>query len=124
MKTLRLYEKSYVRYALVSLIVTTVDYATFFFTYLFTNVLIAQCIAYLVAILLSFKLHGNFVFGVSRKTHVALTAVIVFSLIGLFVSYLLLYVYIVITKNVYIAKAILTLTMFIYNFYSKKFAYG
>lgn len=117
-------DKRYIRYAIVSLFVTAVDYATFFFTYLFTNVFLAQFIAYLIAILLSFKLHGNLVFGINRKTHVALTAVVFFSLIGLMVSYAMLYIYIFLTKNVYMSKILLTLSMFIYNFYSKKFAYG
>ncbi|RQW85705.1 MAG: hypothetical protein EHM79_11125, partial [Geobacter sp.] len=90
MRTFILNKKRYIRYAIVSLIVTAVDYATFFFAYFFTNVVIAQFFSYSVAILLSFKLHGNFVFGVHRKTHVALTAVISFSLIGLMVSYLML----------------------------------
>jgi putative flippase GtrA len=124
MRIFRLDEKRYIKYAIVALIVTAVDYATFIFAYYFTNVVIAQFLAYLVAILLSFKLHGNFVFGVYRKTHVALTGVIFFSLIGLMVSNLMLYAYIFLTKNVYVAKIILTLTMFIYNFYSKKFVYG
>ena len=117
-------EKLYIRYAIVSFIVTAVDYSTFFFVYYFTNVLTAQILAYTVAILLSFKLHGNFVFGVYRKTHVALSAVILFSLFGLLASYIMLYLFMVLINNVFIAKILLTATMFIYNYFSKKFAYG
>jgi putative flippase GtrA len=124
MRTFRLAEKIYIRYAIVSLFVTAVDYSTFFLVYFFTHLLTAQFLAYTVAILLSFKLHGNYVFGVYRKNHVALSAVIFFSLVGLLASYLILYLFIFLIKNVLIAKILLTATMFIYNYYSKKYAYG
>ena len=119
-----LVNKIYIRYAIVSLIVTAVDYSTFFFTYYITNTLTAQIFAYTVAILLSFKLHGSFVFGIYRKKNLALSAVIFFSLVGLLASYLILYLFIFLIKNLIIAKMLLTVTMFIYNYYSKKYAYG
>lgn len=117
-------EKIYIKYAIVSLVVTLVDYSTFIFVYYFTNVFTAQLLAYTIAILLSFKLHGNFVFGFYRKTHVALSAVILFSLVGLLASYLILFLFIFLIENVFIAKILLTATMFIYNYYTKRYAYG
>ena len=117
-------EKIYIKYAVVSLVVTLVDYSTFIFLYYFTNVFTAQLLAYTIAIFLSFKLHGNYVFGIYRKTHVALSAVILFSLAGLISSYIILYFFIFLIENVFIAKILLTATMFIYNYYTKRYAYG
>lgn len=114
----------YFRYLCISVVVTLVDYAIFILVYHITNLLVAQVLSYSVAIVCSFKLHGNYVFGLHRKTHVALSAVLLLSLVGLMVSYAVLYFYTVIIGNIYISKILLTATMLIYNYYTKKLAYG
>lgn len=124
MKIFCLNDYRYFRYLCVSLVVTLIDYAIFILVYQIANLLIAQVLSYSIALAFSFKLHGNYVFGLNRKTHVALSAVVSLSLIGIVVSYAVLYFYNVMVGNVYISKILLTLSMLIYNFYTKKLAYG
>jgi putative flippase GtrA len=88
------------------------------------GIFIAHIISYVIAILLSFTLQKKFVFEPTRKTPVALMGVFIFSLIGVSVGYAVLYVYNWLSGNLVLAKVLMTMTMFFYNFYSKKFAFG
>jgi len=111
-------------YVAVSLIVTFTDYIIFFILFNLVNIIIAQTIAYTTAIILSFQLHKNYVFGLYRKYHKAFIFVILFSLLGLLLSQILLYAYYYVTENIIFSKIMLTLTLLLYNYTSKMYAYG
>lgn len=93
------------RYFLVSLLITSVDYTIFACVYFYTNAIIAQVISYLIAITMSFYLHGKYVYQINRQKHLALSAIVTFSLLGLIISSIILHAYIAILSNVFISTA-------------------
>jgi putative flippase GtrA len=124
MKILLLQKFKFLNFLVISVTVTTIDYLIFFSFYRHIGILTAHIISYVIAIFLSFTLQKKFVFEPTRKTPVALMGVFVFSLIGISLGYTVLYVYNRLFGSIVMAKVLMTVTMFFYNFYSKKFAFG
>ena len=112
------------RFLVVSVIVTTVDYLLFFSLYRLTGILAAHVLSYSGAILLSFSLQKRYVFQKTRQTHIAFAGVLGFSIVGVAFGYLLLAGYLWLFGSVLLAKVLMTISMFFYNFFSKKFAFG
>ena len=114
----------YLKYLSVSSIVTITDYALFFSLYIYTSILVAHVVSYSIAIVLSFCLQKKYVFHQGRETKVAFVLVILFSLVGIFLGYVALYFYNYVFGNIVVAKILMSITMLLYNYNSKKFAYG
>ncbi len=124
MKTLSLQQSKYIRFLVISVVVTTVDYLIFFFLFRDIGLLLAHIVSYSIAIVLSFLLHKTFVFKLSRKVSVAIVNVLFFSLTGVVIGYAVLSACNLFFGNIVLAKVSMTLFMFFYNFYSKKVAFG
>ncbi|MBE0576209.1 MAG: GtrA family protein [Desulfuromonadales bacterium] len=124
MKTLLPYKDKFLKFLVVSIIVTTVDYLIFFSLYRLMGILSAHVLSYSIALLLSFTLQKRFVFQTNRSASVAFFRILFFSLVGISLSYVVLFAYNWVFSNIAIAKILMTTTMFFYNFFSKKIAFG
>lgn len=114
----------YLKYLSISVIVTTVDYLIFFSLYHHTGILLAHTFSYITAILLSFNLQKRYVFQKKRSTALAFSCVLSFSLLGISLGYIVLYVYNWLFQSIITAKIFMTATMFFYNYFSKRFSFG
>ena len=124
MKTLSLQKSKNIRFIVISVVVTTVDYLVFFLLFRDIGILLAHIVSYSIAIVLSFSLHKKFVFKLSRNVRFAFVNVLFFSLVGVVIGYAVLSFCNLFFANIVLAKVSMTLFMFFYNFYSKKVAFG
>jgi putative flippase GtrA len=124
MKTYLPDKNKFLKFLVVSILVTSVDYLIFFTFYRLTGILGAHVISYIIAILLSFILQKRFVFQSNKSSGIAFSGVIIFSLIGIALSYAVLFAYNWLFRNIVVAKILMTATMFFYNLISKKIAFG
>ena len=91
MKTLSLQKIfKYIRFIVISVVVTTVDYLGFFLLFRDIGLLLAHVFSYSIAIVISFSLHKKFVFELSKKVRVAFVNVLFFSLVGVIIGYVVL----------------------------------
>lgn len=123
MKILIPSKDKFLKFFFVSIFVTTIDYLIFFSLYRLTGILSAHIISYIIAIILSFILQKRFVFETNKSTTVTFLGILFFSLIGISLGYTFLFSYHWLFGNIIIAKILMTVTMFFYNFFSKKFAF-
>ena len=114
----------HIRFLTSSVIVTSSDYLIFFLLLNYFGPALSNVCSYCVAICLSFYIQKRYVFDVSRRSHLAFGYVIVFSLVGTALSTTILVLLDCLLSNVVIAKVIMTITMFFYNFHTKKIAFG
>ena len=112
------------KFLAVSIFVTSIDYLIFFSMYRLTGILGAHVLSYIIAILLSFVLQKRLVFQSNRSTGVAFSGVLIFSFVGISLGYATLFAYNWLFANIIVAKILMTATMFFYNFFSKKIAFG
>lgn len=124
MKILSVQKSKYIRFLVISVVVTTVDYLVFFLLFRDIGILLAHVVSYSIAIVLSFSLHKKFVFELSKKVRAAFVNVLFFSLVGVMIGYVVLSACNLFFANIVLAKVSMTLFMFFYNFYSKKVAFG
>ena len=113
-----------IRFLICSIVITIVDYIVFFSLVRWGGVVVSNAISYCIAILFSFYLHRTFVFTSQRRAGIALIYVVLFSLLGIGLSTVTIYFYNRILKHIVLAKLLMTVTMFLYNYHSKKIAFG
>lgn len=123
MKTSIPSQDKFLKFFFVSIFVTTIDYMIFFSLYRFFGILAAHIISYITAIIVSFFLQKRFVFDANKSTTVTFLSVLFFSLVGISLGYAVLFSYNWLFNNIVIAKIFMTLTMFFYNYFSKKIAF-
>lgn len=117
------------KYGTSSAVGTSVNYIVFFsVVYLLSDryTTVAQVLAYSCGILTNFFLQKHFVFEIKRSVSKTFQLSIVFSLVGLIGSSLLIYIfsqYAFFLEHLFLTKLIVTGIMFLYNFYTKRFAF-
>ncbi|RNC79409.1 MAG: GtrA family protein [Balneola sp.] len=117
------------KYGANSAIATSINYLVFFSLVEFVvsiPVVLAQVIAYSTAVVVNFFLQKAFVFELHRRVATAFHLSVIFSVIGLGLSTLIIYLLIQLPffeEHLLAAKVITTSTVFLYNFYSKRYAF-
>jgi len=122
-KNLYLYRTKQIKFFASSIIVTSTDYLLFFSFLKLFGPIFSNIISYSCALCLSFYLHKRFVFYIKRSISSAFIYIVIFSLVGISLSTLILIMYNYFINNLLIAKIFMTITMFFYNFYTKKLAF-
>lgn len=114
-----------IRFLISSTIVTSIDYSIFFsLIKIGFGIVPSNIISYLTAISCSFFIQKTFVFNLKRQSPIAFFWIIVFSLFGVLFGTFIIFIYNLILKNIIFAKVLMTISMFFYNFYTKKIAFG
>ncbi len=117
------------KYGANSAIATSINYLVFFSLIEFVGSLpvpVVQVIAYSTAVVANFFLQKTFVFELKRKALTAFHLSIAFSVIGLGLSTLIIYLLIQIpflAEYLIVAKVLTTGSVFLYNFYTKRYAF-
>ena len=115
------------RFALTSSIATLADYSLYLILVdTFFPPLIANTIAYTIAVIINFSLQKRFVFSLNRKISTTFILAICVSIIGLGLSNLIIWSliqYPFFTQNQYLTKLIATGLVFFWNFYMKRFVF-
>ena len=118
-----------IKFGATSAIATLVDYGVFFAFVHFTSkdyATIAQVLAYSSGLMSNFFLQKKFIFTLNRSVFTTFKLSVSFSLIGLALSTLFIFL---LSKGAFfnthliLAKLLVTVTMFLYNFYTKRFAF-
>ena len=128
-KTIRDFAIPKIKFAATSSIATLVDYGLYIsLTMLIhTSETIAHGISYSVAMILNFLLQRKFIFASKRKTSAILAMSVMFSLIGWLLSQaifnLLIFSIPFFRSYDLVAKIITTASIFLYNFYTKRFSF-
>lgn len=121
--------KPKVNYVLSSLVATSVDYLIFFaLVAISTNNFIPfiQAFAYACGVLVNFVLRKKFVFTLKRSVSLTLSLSIAFSLFGMLISSVLIFL---LTQLDYfiqyliITKLLISAILMVYNFYANRFAF-
>lgn len=117
------------KYGASAAVATSVDYFVFFsvvhlLTVNYTT--LAQVLAYSCGLLTNFFLQKSFVFELKRTISKTFQLSVSFSLMGLVISSTLIYLFSQFTfflEYLFLTKVIVTGIMFLYNFYTKRFAF-
>lgn len=118
-----------IKFAATSTVATSVDYGVFFSFLYFSSskyVVPAQLIAYCSGLLVNFVLQKKFIFKLNRRLISTFQLSVSFSLFGLFLSTLLIYLFNLIPffqSHLIAAKVLITGILFFYNFYSKRYSF-
>ena len=89
------------------------------------NVL-SNVVSYSIGMVINFILQKRFIFDLKRNWKTAFAISVTFSLIGLTLSTFFIYLLSLnpfLYTHQYLTKAMVTGTMFLYNFYTKKFSF-
>jgi putative flippase GtrA len=119
-----LINKQKIKYLLSSIIVTSVDYLVFIIAFKIVGLIIANILSYIVALNLSFNIQKRYIFKTDRNIKTAYVYIVLFAIVGVIISTTTLYGLNYFLNNVVLAKVILIILMFYYNFYSKKYAFN
>jgi len=119
-----LIDRQKVKYLISSIIVTSVDYLIFIVAFKVVGLIIANTLSYVVALNLSFNIQKRYIFKTERNITTAYMYIVIFAIIGVIISTTTLYVLNYFLRNIILAKVILIIIMFYYNFYSKKYAFN
>lgn len=118
-----------IKFATTSALATSVDYLIFFLFVHFTSndyAVAAQVLAYSCGLITNFFLQKKFIFMLKRSVYRTFQLSVTFSLIGLIVSSSFIFLLSKIdffSIHLIFAKILITGTMFLYNFYTKRFAF-
>ncbi len=116
-----------VKFATTSAVATVVDYSLYLILVAYSfNPVIANIIAAGCGMLINFLLQKRFIFTLERRTSAAFAWSITFSLIGIGLSTTLIFLLNKITffqQYQFITKLIAVGLIFLYNFYTKRFAF-
>ncbi len=107
-------------------IATSVDYVVYVLLVSSLEPVMSNVISYSLAVVVNFLLQKKFIFTPTRKTSEALIMSIAFSVAGLMLGTLLIYLLNethLFNANQYSIKLIVTGIVFFYNFYTKRFAF-
>jgi len=119
-----LIDRQKVKYLISSIIVTSVDYLVFIVAFKVVGLIIANTLSYVVALNLSFNIQKRYIFKTERNITTAYIYIVIFAIVGVIISTTTLYVLNYFLRNIILAKVILIIIMFYYNFYSKKYAFN
>jgi putative flippase GtrA len=115
------------KFAATSSIATLVDYVLYLvLVHFFLNPVLSNLISYGTAILINFQLQKKFIFILRRKVTHAFMLSLSFSLIGLALSTLLIFIltrFSFFQDFQFLTKLIVTGIIFFYNFFTKQFAF-
>ncbi len=115
------------KFAMSGLVATSIDYVLYLVLVdrIFSPV-VSNIVSYSVAVVVNFLLQKRFVFEQKRSTSQAFIGAMLVSLGGLLISTGLIYWlsgYPFFAERQYLAKLLVTGTVFFYNFYFKRFAF-
>ena len=115
------------RFLMTSGFVTALDYVCYLLlvAYVFSPV-IANIVSYTVIMILNFMLQRYFVFELERPIKRTFALAMLISTGGLVISTVMIYAldqYEYLSDRQFVLKAIVTATLFFYNFYLKRFAF-
>lgn len=129
----RLFFKDFVmpklKFAMTSSLATALDYGLYLtLTLAFhVNETVSHAISYSLGVLLNFYMQKTFIFANNRKTGAAFSLSVLFSLIGWLLSQAvfnaLIYTVPFFKSYDILAKLTVTATIFLYNFYTKRFSF-
>lgn len=118
-----------IKFGLASSVATAVDYGLYI---ALTQVWlmgesVSHAISYTIAVVINFLLQKKYIFNSNRKVGYAFTLSILFSLIGWMISQalfnFLIYYFDFFKSYDLLAKVTTTASVFLYNFYSKRFSF-
>jgi putative flippase GtrA len=111
---------------MTSTIATAIDHIIYLILIRFLVESKAHFISYAIGIVTNFLLQKRFVFMLKRKVYAAFFLSVSFSIIGLIVGTLLIHTFAKIEffcNHKYYNKLLVTVIIFVYNFYTKRFAF-
>ena len=115
------------KFALTSLVATVIDYSLYLvLVYSLFTPLVANTIAYTIAVIINFALQKKFVFSMERKATTVFWLAVGVSAVGLGLSNLIIWTliqYPFFVKNQYATKLVATGLVFFWNFYMKRFIF-
>ena len=115
------------KFALTSLVATMIDcFLYLLLVYTIFSPIIANTIAYSIAVIVNFSLQKKFVFSMQREARKILLMAIGVSVIGLGLSNLIIWLlikYPFFIKYQYATKLVATGLVFFWNFYMKRFVF-
>lgn len=115
------------KFALTSLLATALDYTLYIvLVYQSLAPVLANTIAYTIAVILNFTLQKKFVFSMKRKERTVFMMAIGVSVVGLGLSNLIIWEltqYPFFIDYPYVTKLIATGLVFFWNFYMKRFVF-
>ncbi len=110
-----------------SLLATGVDYALFLFLdWAFLGPVAAHAISYPIAVLVNFALQKHFIFSMNRKMKEAFALAMLFSGVGWALGTGMLYLLVMLplfSTIPVLAKLLVTIVLFFFNFFTKRFAF-
>lgn len=117
------------KFAITSSVATALDYGVYISLTMLAHFseTLSHGISYTLAMILNFILQKKFIFANNRKTGYAFTLSVTFSLIGWLISQalfnFLIHYFDFFKTNDILAKITVTATIFLYNFYTKRFSF-
>jgi putative flippase GtrA len=116
-----------IRFAMTSSVATVIDYTLYLIavSWFFTPV-VSNILSFSIGIMVNFLLQKKFIFLLKRDVLQTFALSLSFSLIGLILSTVLIYIltqFLFFMKYQYITKLIVTGIIFFYNFYTKRYAF-
>lgn len=114
------------KFGLTSIITTAIDHIIYLILIKYLIESKAHFISYGIGIIINFLLQKSFVFMLRRRVYVAFIMSILFSIIGLIAGTFLVHNFAKIeffSNHKYLNKLAVTGIIFIYNFYTKRFAF-
>lgn len=116
------------KFAATSAVATFADYSIYLAMFYLVELepVPSNVISYSIAVAINFTLQKRFIFELKRNWKHAFAISMGFSIIGLLLSTLFIYLlseYPFFDEHQFLTKAIVTGVIFLYNFYSKKFSF-
>ena len=115
------------KFALTSLVATVIDYGLYMIlVYQFFTPVVANTIAYTIAVIINFTLQKKFVFSMEREAKRVFLLAVGVSVIGLGWSNLIIWTltqYLFFMEYQFLTKLIATGLVFFWNFYMKRFVF-
>jgi len=115
-----------VKFGLTSTITTAIDHIIYLILIKYLIESKAHFISYGIGIIINFLLQKRFVFMLKRRVYIAFIISVLFSIIGLIAGTLLIHNFAkteFFSNHKYLNKLAVTGIIFIYNFYTKRFAF-
>ena len=115
-----------VKFAITSSVATLIDHLIYIILINWFIESIANLISYSIGMFINFMLQKKFIFILKRKLYITLIMSIFFSLAGLSLTTVLIHFFsrnTFFSQHKYVNKLLATGIVFIYNFYTKRFAF-
>ncbi len=115
-----------IRFGITSTIATAIDHIIYLILIKYLVESKAHFISYAIGMITNFILQKRFVFMLKRKVHTVFILSLSFSVVGLFAGTFFIHSFAKIDffgNHKYYNKLLVTVIIFIYNFYTKRFAF-